>query len=147
MPNEFWRSKSLSAMTDEEWELLCDGCARCCMIKLQDEDSERVHYTAVVCGLLDTDNCKCTRYPLRHRLVPDCVVLTPERAVQFQWLPATCAYRTLAEGRELPYWHPLISGSKDSVHEAQISVRGKVVSETDVHVDEHQSMLVSWVEQ
>ncbi len=143
----FWETKSLSEMTKEEWESLCDGCARCCMIKLEDEDTAKVHYTAMVCALLDQDTCRCTRYPQRHKLVPDCVVLTPERAGTFAWLPTTCAYRTLAEGRPLAWWHPLKSGSTDTVHEAGISVRGRVVSVDDVHEDDHQDMIISWVEQ
>ena len=144
---EFWREKSLEHMTAAEWESLCDGCARCCMIKLQDEDTSEVHYTAMVCDLLDTDACRCTRYAERHRLVPDCVVLTPQRAGEFHWLPTTCAYRTLAEGRDLSWWHPLVSGSPDSVHEAGISVRGKVVPEAAVHSEEQEAMIITWIEQ
>lgn len=144
---EFWREISLQEMSDEQWEALCDGCARCCMIKLQDEDTEQVHYTAMVCDLLDVEACRCSRYPQRHELVADCVVLTPQRASDFHWLPTTCAYRTLAEGRPLAWWHPLVSGRAESVHEADISVRGKVVPESAVHSDEQESMIVTWVEQ
>jgi uncharacterized protein len=134
-------------MSEREWELLCDGCARCCMIKLEDEDTGQVHYTAVVCDLLDLDVCRCKRYPQRHELVPDCVVLTPDRAAEFAWLPTTCAYRMLAEGRDLQWWHPLVSGNPDSVHEAGISVRDKVVPESSVHEDDQMEMIVTWVEQ
>lgn len=144
---DFWREKSLQQLSEAEWEALCDGCARCCMIKLQDEDSAEVHYTAMVCDLLDAEACRCTRYPQRHELVADCVVLTPQRASEFHWLPTTCAYRTLAEGRALQWWHPLVSGDADTVHEAGISVRGKVVAESAVHADEHEAMIVTWVEQ
>lgn len=144
---KFWQQKELAQMSDAEWESLCDGCARCCMIKLEDEDTREVHYTAVVCDLLALDVCRCTRYPERHELVPDCVVLTPERAADFAWLPTTCAYRTLAEGRELAWWHPLVSGRQDTVHEAGISVQDKVVPEAMVHEDDQQDMIVTWVEQ
>jgi uncharacterized protein len=142
----FWRNRSLADMTEQQWESLCDGCARCCMIKLQDEDTDEVFYTALVCDLLDEDTCRCTRYPQRHQLVPDCVVLTPERASEFHWLPKSCAYRTLAEGRELAWWHPLVSGRAETVVEAGISVHGRVVPEAAVHQDEHEDMIVTWVE-
>jgi len=143
---EFWREKRLQDMSPAEFEAVCDGCARCCMVKLEDEDTDEVFYTAMVCDLLETDSCRCSRYQQRHELVPDCVVLTAERASSFHWLPQSCAYRTLAEGRELQWWHPLVSGSPDTVHEAGISVRDKVVPESSVHVDAYESMLVTWVE-
>ena len=143
--DRFWEHKTLAEMNDAEWESLCDGCARCCMIKLQDEDTEEVHYTAMVCRLLDLETCRCTRYPERHQLVPDCVVLTSERAREFHWLPESCAYRTLAEGRSLAWWHPLVSGDPETVVAAGISVRDRVVPEDHVHPDEHETMLVTWV--
>lgn len=143
----FWRNTPLDKMSDRQWESLCDGCARCCMIKLEDEDTAEVHYTALVCDLLDEDSCRCTRYPQRHELVPDCVVLTPQRAADFHWLPVTCAYRTLAEGRPLQWWHPLVSGNQASVVEAGISVKDRVVHESTVHEEEQQDMIVTWVEQ
>ncbi len=118
------------------------------MIKLQNEDDDsEVHYTAVVCNLLELDQCRCTRYPERHALVPDCVVLTPARAGEFRWLPQTCAYRLVAEGKPLAPWHPLVSGSAETVHEAGISVLGKVVSERAVHEEDLEDMIVTWVEQ
>ncbi|MEM7078909.1 MAG: YcgN family cysteine cluster protein [Pseudomonadota bacterium] len=143
---DFWRHKCLEEMNDAEWEALCDGCARCCLIKLQDVDTDEVHYTAMVCSLLDQDACRCTRYPQRHELVPDCVTLDAERAASFAWLPLSCAYRTLAEGRPLAAWHPLVSGDPTSVHSAGISVRGRVVDVADIHEDEHEDMLIRWVE-
>ncbi len=133
-------------MNREQWESLCDGCARCCLVKLAEEDGS-IHYTAVFCHLLESESCRCTRYPERHELVPDCVVLTPERARSFSWLPRSCAYRTLAEGRDLAWWHPLISGSEETVHEAGISVKGRVVSERDVHEEDQEAMIIHWVEQ
>ena len=142
----FWETKTLGEMSNDEWESLCDGCARCCMIKLQDDETEEVHYTAIVCDLLNQTSCECTAYPRRHALVPNCVVLTPERASEFHWLPKSCAYRTLAEGRPLAWWHPLVSGSAETVHRAEISVQGKVIAESEVDEDDEQDMIIRWVE-
>jgi uncharacterized cysteine cluster protein YcgN (CxxCxxCC family) len=142
----FWRRLTLAEMSTEQWESLCDGCARCCLIKLEDEDSGDVAYTRVACRLLDQDQCRCTRYPERHRLVPDCVHLGPEEASAFHWLPLSCAYRTLAEGRDLADWHPLVSGDADSVHAAGISIRGRILSEEAVHPDGLDEHIVRWVE-
>jgi uncharacterized protein len=142
----FWREKTLQNLTAQEWESLCDGCARCCMVKLEDEDTGAVHYTAMVCDLLDTDTCRCTRYPERHLLVPDCIEFDADLAMTLQWLPSTCAYRRLAEGSDLPEWHPLITGRAESVHEAGISVRGKVVHQGTVHEDEQVEYVIKWIE-
>ena len=146
MNKPFWEAKSLAEMDAREWESLCDGCARCCLIKLQDSDTDEVAYTRIVCKLLDSTACRCTRYAQRHELVADCVVLTPTRAADFSWLPVSCAYRTLAEQRPLASWHPLLSGRSESVHEAGISVRGRVVSEEHVHPDGLDEHIVRWVE-
>ncbi len=143
---EFWKEKSLFEMTSEEWESLCDGCARCCLHKLEDEDSDEVHYTAVVCRYLDEDQCRCTQYEKRTELVPDCVQLTPVGALDYSWLPKSCAYRTLAEGRELEWWHPLVSGTQATVHEAGISVKGKCVAEQYVHESGYEEQVINWVE-
>ena len=145
--SEFWKDKSLFEMSTEEWESLCDGCARCCLHKLEDEDTGDVHYTAVVCRYLDQEACRCTEYEDRTKLVPDCIQLTPVGALDYSWLPGTCAYRVLAEGRELAWWHPLVSGSKNTVHEAGISVTGKCVSELHVHPDAMEEQIITWVEQ
>lgn len=118
----FWRSKSLQEMTPIEWESLCDGCALCCLHKLEDEDTKEVFYTTVVCKLLDFDTCRCTKYEERCTLVPDCVKLTPKDVDDFHWLPPSCAYRLVHEGKELPDWHPLLSGDSNSVIEADASV-------------------------
>lgn len=133
-------------MSREEWESLCDGCARCCMIKLEDEDTGEVHYTSLVCDLLDLERCRCTRYPQRHELVPDCIEFTADLAAGLRWLPATCAYRRLAEGRDLADWHPLVSGTPESVHEAGVSVRGRVIPVRLVHEDELEDHVITWVE-
>ena len=131
MKDEYWKRKSLSEMSQEEWEGLCDGCALCCMHKVEDEDTGEVFYTDVACRLLDIESCKCTNYANRSKLVAECFVLTPDEPEMFNWLPGSCAYRRLANGQELPAWHPLITGNPDSVHDAGISIRGKVVSENE----------------
>ncbi len=131
MKQAFWERKSLSEMTPEEWESLCDGCALCCMHKVEDEDSGEVFYTNLACRLLDTDSCRCTDYANRVKQVADCLSLTPGDKSAFEWLPATCAYRLLSRGEPLFDWHPLISGDPESVHAAGISVRGQVLSERD----------------
>jgi len=132
----FWKTTPLRDMTREQWESLCDGCARCCLLKLEDIDSGRLVQTSVVCRYLDADTCRCTCYADRSRRVPDCLTLDPERVETLDWLPATCAYRLLAEGRDLPEWHPLVSGDPASVHRAGISVREFAVSEEYVHPDD-----------
>jgi len=141
----FWKEKTLEQMTAAEWESLCDGCARCCLIKLQDADTDEVHYTSLVCNLLDLERCRCTRYPARHQLVPDCIQFTPELAATLSWLPDTCAYRLLAEGLDLPDWHPLVSGRADSVHEAGISVRGRVIPVRMIPEQAHEDHVIDWV--
>ena len=132
MTPSFWRRKTLAEMTQEEWESLCDGCGKCCLHKFEDADSGVFYHTNVACKLLNLRTCRCRRYATRKRWVPDCVQLTPASIGEFGWLPHTCAYRLLAEGRDLPDWHPLLSGSADSVHAAAVSVRGWAVSELDV---------------
>ncbi len=142
----FWETKSLADMTPQEWEALCDGCGRCCLHKLEEVETGQIYYTDVACRLLDTQRCRCTRYSQRTHLVPDCLVLTPEKVGQYRWLPTTCAYRRLAEGKGLAWWHPLVSGDPDTVRRAGISVHGKVVRERTTllqHLDKH---IVNWVE-
>jgi uncharacterized cysteine cluster protein YcgN (CxxCxxCC family) len=144
---KFWETKTLRQMSSEEWESLCDGCARCCLHKLEDEESEEVFYTDVACQYLDQDACRCTEYQDRNRLVPNCVWLTPDDVDTFHWLPTTCAYRLIAEGQALPSWHPLVSGRAESVHEAGISVAGRCVSEAFVHDEDFEDRIIHWVEQ
>ncbi len=146
MTEPFWKTKSLQEMSQVEWESLCDGCARCCLHKLEDVDTGEVHYTSVVCRLM-TDDCRCSAYLDRTELVPDCVQLTPERTEEFEWLPTTCAYRMVYEGKDLAWWHPLVSGDPDTVHSAGISVKGKALSEDHVHPDAIDEHIIRWVEQ
>jgi hypothetical protein len=142
----FWERKSLAQMSGDEWEALCDGCARCCVVKFEDEDTGKVVPTGVVCGLLDVDRCRCTHYPERHELVPDCVHLDAEAVARLGWLPSSCAYRRIAEGRGLAWWHPLVSGDPQTVVDAGISVRGQVVSERDVHPEDVLETALRWAD-
>jgi uncharacterized cysteine cluster protein YcgN (CxxCxxCC family) len=129
MDTPFWKTKRLHEMTREEWESLCDGCGRCCLHKLRDEDTNALSFTNVACRLLDLDSCRCSDYARRQRRVPDCVGLTPEALQEIDWLPPTCAYRRLRDGLDLAWWHPLVSGDPNTVHEAGVSVRGRAITE------------------
>lgn len=140
----FWERKSLTEMTTEEWESLCDGCGRCCLHKLQDIETGVLVFTNVACRALDAEGSHCTVYHERQQRVADCLILGPN-SPYLRYLPSSCAYRRLAEGRPLASWHPLISGSPDSVHEAGISVRGRVVSEVDVHPGDFEEHVITWI--
>ncbi len=128
----FWRTTPLSEMTDRQWESLCDGCGQCCLHKLEDSDTGAIAVTEVSCAYLDLETCRCKDYANRSSNVPDCVTLTARNISALHWMPQTCAYRLVAEGKDLNWWHPLISGDPDTVHQAGISVRGKAISETEV---------------
>ena len=128
----FWETKSLTEMSRDEWESLCDGCGKCCLNKLIDDDTEEIHHTDVACRLLDLESCRCRNYTNRKREVPDCQVLAAKDIPHFRWLPSTCAYRLLSEGRPLFDWHPLVSGRPGSVHENLVSVRGRAISEDEI---------------
>lgn len=128
----FWLRKSLAEMSDEEWESLCDGCGQCCRVKLENADTAEVLTTQFSCTLLDIDTCRCTDYPNRKARVPGCLRLRPENVLDLPWLPDTCAYVKLARGEDLDWWHPLVSGSPETVHEAGASVRGKVRPEAEM---------------
>lgn len=140
----FWRTKTLAEMSAEEWESLCDGCGKCCLIKLVDDLTDELYFTRIACRLLDTHACRCRDYPNRQRVVPDCVILSPRKVEELQWMPSTCAYRLLREGRDLEWWHPLVSGRAETVHEAGISARGRVVSESDVPEERLPDYIDDW---
>jgi uncharacterized cysteine cluster protein YcgN (CxxCxxCC family) len=125
----FWETKSLAEMTVPEWESLCDGCGLCCLVRFEDEDTGEIIPTRVHCKLFNPDSCRCSDYANRKREVPDCIKLTPHNIEGLMWMPKSCAYRRLYEGKPLPHWHPLITGDPESVHRAGVSVRGQTVSE------------------
>ena len=138
----FWKTKRLEQMTAAEWESLCDGCGRCCLHKLRHEDGGGLDFTNVACRLLDLATCRCRDYAARRRRVPDCVQLTPASLGRIDWLPPSCAYRRLAEGHDLAWWHPLVSGDPGTVHAAGVSVRGRAVSERQAGPLDHH--VVDW---
>ena len=138
----FWRTKPLEAMSREEWESLCDGCGRCCLHKLRDEESGELSFTNVACRLLDLGTCRCKDYAARKRRVPDCVGLTAEALREIDWLPPSCAYVRVAKGLDLAWWHPLVSGDPESVHRAGVSVRGRAIGERHAGPFEHH--IVDW---
>ena len=140
---KFWEKVPLTKMTPKEWEALCDGCGKCCLNKLEDEDSGVVALTRVACRLLDDKSCRCSHYENRHQFVPDCIVLKPETIESHMyWLPQTCAYRLIHEGNPLADWHPLISGTPRSVHDAGISVQHTTVSEFDTPFEEWEDHII-----
>lgn len=140
--SEFWKAKSLNQMSDDEWELLCDGCGKCCLVKLENADTGQIHNTSIACKLLDTETCRCSDYKHRKSKVPGCLVLRPLTQYLADLLPGTCAYRLLDEGKELPDWHPLVSGNCQSVIDAGISVAGRVIPEQFVHPDELEDFVI-----
>ena len=139
----FWH-KPLKEMTPAEWESLCDGCGLCCQLKEQDLEGH-VAYTSVACRLLDLTTCRCSNYPERVKHVPDCVVLSSENLEDLTWMPRTCAYRRLAEGRSLARWHPLVSGTRESVHRAGISIRGRAVPESTIAAGDVEEHVIRWL--
>jgi hypothetical protein len=141
----FWKAKALDEMSPEEWESLCDGCGQCCLIKLEDEDTGDIAITRLACKLLDLGTCRCTGYSDRQEHVFDCVKLTPEDVSQIPWLPETCAYRLLADGEALRWWHPLVSGTRETVFEAGVSIRGLAISERKVPEERFPAHIAGWI--
>jgi len=140
----FWETKALEEMTREEWESLCDGCAKCCLHKIEDVDSGKVFTTDVACRLLDINACRCKDYEHRSELVKDCLPLMPEIVNEIVWLPKSCAYRRLAEGRGLPWWHPLVSGDQNIVYQTGNAICGKVIPEEMVNMADIEKRIVDW---
>lgn len=138
LKTRFWEEKTLAQMSPQEWESLCDGCGKCCLSKLIDDETDALHYTNVACKLLNTKSCQCKKYDKRFKLVPDCVKVSLVNIDQFQWLPASCAYRRIVESQPLPEWHPLLTGNSSAMHAGGHSVRGKVIVEyEDIDLEEH----------
>ncbi len=156
--SNFWEEKPLQEMNEQEWESLCDGCAKCCLHKFIDDEEvthaeptdyinqgEKIHYTNIACGLLNTKTCACTKYQQRTKLVPECVKLTKENLQDIFFMPNSCSYRRLYEGRGLPSWHPLLhKGKKSAMHKAGMSVRGKTVFDHDVDVEQFEDYIALW---
>ncbi len=140
----FWQTKTLEEMTPEEWESLCDGCGRCCLNKLEDWDTGAIYWTSVACTLLDGTTCRCKNYERRFETVPDCVQLSPETVRTLKWLPPTCAYRLIRDGKDLYWWHPLVSKDPQSVHDAGISAKDKTISEDGMEPEDYENYLVDW---
>ena len=141
----FWEVKTLEQLTEEEWESLCDGCGRCCLHKLEDIDTGQYYYTDVACRLLDESTCRCQNYSSRKKIVSDCMVLDNTDTRQFAWLPTTCAYRRLAEGKPLNSWHYLVSGDRNTVHTSGISVQGQTWREDDIAQADLEDHIIHWI--
>ncbi|MDQ2090192.1 YcgN family cysteine cluster protein [Marimonas arenosa] len=139
----FWESTPLTHMSQKEWEALCDGCGKCCLNKLEDEETGEVALTRVACRLFDDDTCRCAQYDIRRQFVPDCISLTPATIPKHAyWLPKTCAYRLLWAGESLPDWHPLLSGTAQSVHDAGVSMQHRTVPEFEVEEDDWEDHII-----
>lgn len=139
----FWRQKTLAQMSPTEWEQLCDGCGQCCLVKLIDADTEELHFTKLACKLLDIGSCRCKDYENRQKHVPDCVRLKPSNIGTLAWLPKSCAYRLVDEGRDLYWWHPLVSGDPETVHQAGVSVRSFARTESRIKEENYWKYLIS----
>jgi len=140
---KFWETVPMDKMSDKEWEALCDGCGRCCLNKLEDPDTGHVALTRVACRLLDDETCRCGQYEIRHQFVPECIRMTPASLpLHAYWLPATCAYKRLHEGNALPDWHPLLTGTHQTVHDAGISVQGWTIPEFEVDEEDWENHII-----
>ena len=142
----FWETTALADMSQQQWESLCDSCGKCCLHKLEDEDSGEILYTSVICQYLQQDSCQCSVYANRQKYLPDCVVLKPDNLADLHWMPDTCAYRLLYEGKSLPAWHPLLTGNRQLMAESGNSITGKVISDEHVHEDGLEEFIIRWVQ-
>lgn len=142
----WWEAKSLEAMNDTEWESLCDGCAKCCLVKLEDYDSAEIYFTNVSCQLLDTESCRCSDYSGRHQVVDDCIKLDRSNINTLEWLPKSCSYRLISAGQPLPSWHHLRTGDRETLHSYGASLRGKVISELQVNDDDIEDHIIKWID-
>jgi uncharacterized cysteine cluster protein YcgN (CxxCxxCC family) len=142
LSEKFWETIPFEQLNSKQWEAICDGCAQCCAHKLQDEETDEIFYTNIVCQYLDTKKCQCSVYDDRHTYVPDCIKITPENANKLTWIPDTCGYKLLAKGEPLPEWHPLMTGDINSTEKANMSIRNKVISEADIEMDDLEDYLV-----
>ncbi len=143
----FWKTKKLAEMNSEEWESLCDNCGKCCLHKLEDEDTGDIYFTRVACKLIDLTTCRCTRYAERTQLISECLDIKHLDTANYHWLPATCAYRLLSEGEELPVWHPLLTESTDSVENAGVSIRSFAMEESEVKdIDDLEDHIIEWLD-
>ena len=143
--HEFWKNYALDELTQNEWEALCDGCGLCCLIKLEDEETREVAYTKVACKLLDCSTARCSDYPNRLNFVPECIQLSQSKLDELHWLPPSCAYKRLNEGKSLPRWHYLNTGTRDTVQKAKKSAAGRCISETEINQDDIEEYIVRWV--
>lgn len=140
----FWKTKTLEEMTRKEWESLCDGCAKCCLVKFEDEETGALAYTNLHCRLLDGSTCQCSDYKSRKKYVPDCVKLTPASVASVDWLPDSCAYRLVQDGKDLPDWHHLVCGDRNRIHEEGHSVRGRTISEEGISEEDQEDYIIDW---
>ena len=145
-PAPFWKTKALDQMSEVEWESLCDGCGKCCLNKLEDWDTGEFYYTNVACTLLDLHTCRCSDYENRMSRVPDCLKLSIESVPQYAWLPPTCAYKLVAQGKDLPDWHYLVCGNREEIHRVGMSIRNRCISEDGIAPEELENHLVDWVD-
>ena len=143
---EFWQTKTLKEMTQQEWESLCDGCAKCCLVKLEDYDTAEIYHTNVACKLLSIDSCRCSDYAARQTIVDDCVKLDPENIKSIQWLPDSCSYKLIDQGKPLPDWHHLLTGNRNTVHQVAASIKQFAVSELEVKDSDIEDHIIQWVD-
>ena len=144
MGNNFWETKNLIDMNENEWESLCDKCGKCCVIKLEDFDTQEVHYTNVSCKLLCEKSASCKDYKNRKSIVSDCIILSPNNLKDLKWMPETCAYKLLNEGKELPYWHPLLSGNDKEIVNSGNSVKNRVTNEIKIKIKNLPDYIFNW---